>query len=68
LLVEEDEPPEEVPDPELEPVPDLASAVVLQVKVPWMLPLEASDLKPEQSIWAVDCMLKPPLTSLSFGN
>jgi len=48
---------------------ELASAVVLQMKVPWMtFPVPASAWKPLQSIWAVDWMLKPPLTLTRAGK
>ena len=68
LPVEDGDEPLEVEVPsESSSRPDLASAVVLQVKVPWMT-LPSSSSKPEQSISAVDCMLKPPLMSTSSGR
>jgi len=66
LLVEEalDEVPVVVEDPRV-----LASAVVLQMKTPWMtFPPWASAEKPLQSIWAVDWTLKPPLTLTRAGK
>jgi len=66
LLVDEAEEPEEVLDEDPRVV---ASAVVLQMKVPWItLPDPASAWKPVQSIWAVDWMLKPPLTLVRAGS
>jgi len=50
VLVAVEEDPEVVDEPRV-----VASAVVLQMKVPWItLPDPASDWKPLQSIWAVD--------------
>jgi len=46
----------------------VASAVVLQVYVPWMILEVCSESKVLQSIWAVDWTLKPPLTLLRAGS
>jgi hypothetical protein len=61
-------------DPELvaDPTPDLASAVVMQVYLPritWAFDFWADSLsKVEQSIWAVDWILKPPETRVREGK
>jgi len=58
-----------VPDDGVPEVREVASAVVLQVKVPWMTLLTpASDENPLQSIDCSLWMLKLPLTMVSAGR
>jgi hypothetical protein len=57
-----------VPVPVLDPLRLLvASAVVLQVKTPWISPLLRRDSKAVQEMLLVLWMLKPPLTFVRSG-